>query len=73
MSDLKYQSWEWVEIQAEMEDDNNASSIMDEFTKEQQEFTSNKCYDCMSYLNAETNECDNNFCDGKIPEKYRQQ
>lgn len=27
----KYQSWEWVNIQQEMEDDENSRSIMDEF------------------------------------------
>ena len=36
MSDLKYQSCEWVEIQKEMYEDENKGSIMDEFiiTKE---------------------------------------
>jgi len=71
MSYDKYQTWEWVEIQKEMYEDENTPSIMDEFTKEQQEFTSNKCSDCMSYLNEETEECENNFCVGKIPQEYR--
>ena len=59
MSYLKYQSWEWVEIQKEI------------YEEEKEEFTSNKCSDCMSYLDEETEECNNNFCDGKIPEEYR--
>ena len=29
----KYQSWEWVNIQAEMEEDENSPSIMDDFKK----------------------------------------
>ena len=36
MSDLKYQSWEWVEIQKEMYEDENTPDIMDEF-KEKEE------------------------------------
>ena len=27
----KYQSWEWVNIQQEIEEDENSGSIMDEF------------------------------------------
>ena len=38
MTDLYYQSWEWVEIQKEMHEDENAKSIMDEFSKEKEEF-----------------------------------
>ena len=38
MSDLKYQSWEWVEIQKEMHEDENAPDIMDEF-KEKEEMS----------------------------------
>ena len=45
----------------------------DLFLEEKEEFLSNKCSDCMNYLNEETEECDNNFCIGKIPEEYRQQ
>ena len=45
----------------------------DLYLEEKEEFLSNKCSDCMSYLNEETEECDNNFCIGKIPEEYRQQ
>lgn len=45
MTDLYYQSWEWVEIQKEMHEEENASCIMDEF-KEKEEFLSNKCSDC---------------------------
>ena len=33
MSYEKYQSWEWVSIQQEMEEDENSPSIMDEFKK----------------------------------------
>ena len=33
MTDLYYQSSEWVEIQKEMHEDENAKSIMDEFKK----------------------------------------
>lgn len=29
----KYQSWEWVNIQEEMEEDENSPSIMDDFKK----------------------------------------
>ncbi len=58
MNYLKYQSWEWVEIQKEM------------YEEEKKEFLSNKCSDCMSYLNEETEECDNKFCVGKIPQEY---
>jgi len=29
----KYQSWEWVNIQKEMEEDENSPSIMDDFKK----------------------------------------
>lgn len=29
----KYQSWEWVNIQQEIEEDENSGSIMDEFNK----------------------------------------
>ena len=45
----------------------------DVYSEEKEEFLSNKCSECMSYLNEETEECDNNFCVGKIPEEYRQQ
>ncbi len=38
MSDLKYQSWEWVEIQKEMYEDENTPDIMDEF-KEKEEMS----------------------------------
>ena len=31
MTDLYYQSWEWVEIQKEMHEEENAPDIMDEF------------------------------------------
>ena len=31
MTDLKYQSSEWIEIQKEMDEDKNSKSIMDEF------------------------------------------
>ena len=44
----------------------------DLYLEEKEEFLSNKCSDCMNYLNEETEECDNNFCVGKIPEEYRQ-
>lgn len=43
----------------------------DVYSEEKEEFLSNKCSECMSYLNEETEECDNNFCVGKIPEEYR--
>jgi hypothetical protein len=43
----------------------------DLYLEEKEEFLSDKCSDCMSYLNEETEECDNNFCIGKIPEEYR--
>ena len=33
MSYDKYQSWEWVNIQKEMEEDENSPSIMDDFKK----------------------------------------
>ena len=33
MSYNKYQSWEWVNIQIEMEEDENSPSIMDDFKK----------------------------------------
>ena len=41
MTDLSYQSSEWVEIQKEMHEDENAKSIMDEFIEEKEEFLSN--------------------------------
>ena len=43
----------------------------DVYLEEKEEFLSNKCSECMNYLNEETEECDNNFCVGKIPEEYR--
>ena len=37
MSYDKYQSWEWVNIQKEMEEDENSPSIMDDFKKQRYE------------------------------------
>ena len=38
----------------------------DIYQQEQQDFYSDKCPCCMSYLNEETEECENNFCESKI-------
>ena len=40
----------------------------DLYLEEKEGFLSDKCSHCMSYLNEETEECDNNFCLGKIEE-----
>jgi hypothetical protein len=41
------------------------------YQKEKEEFMKDKCSHCMEYLNEDTEECDNNFCEGKIPTEYR--
>ena len=41
------------------------------YQKEREEFMSDKCPHCMGYLNEDNEECDNNFCEGKIPPEYR--
>lgn len=43
----------------------------DTYQKEKEEFMSDKCSDCMGYLDEDTDECDNNFCEGKIPLEYK--
>lgn len=40
------------------------------YLQEKKEFMSDKCSCCMTYLN-EDNECENNFCESKIPSEYR--
>ena len=35
------------------------------YQQEKEEFMSDKCCHCMKYLNAETNECDNNWCESR--------
>jgi len=39
------------------------------FQIEQNEFYSDKCPHCMSYIDENDN-CNNNFCNSKIPEGY---
>jgi hypothetical protein len=41
------------------------------YQEEKKEFMSDKCSDCMHYLDEETNECKNKFCEGKIPDEFR--
>ena len=53
MTDLKYQSSEWVEIQKEMNEDENSKSIMDEFEK--------KMKLNFNYSNELTNKVKNNW------------
>ena len=43
----------------------------DTYQKEKEEFMSDKCSDCMGYLDKDADECDNNFCEGKIPPEYK--
>ncbi len=43
----------------------------DTYQKEKEEFMSDKCSDCMGYLDEDTDECDNDFCEGKIPPEYK--
>ena len=40
------------------------------YLQEKEEFMSDKCSCCMTYLNKD-NECENNFCQSKIPSEYR--
>ena len=40
------------------------------YLQEKEEFMADKCSCCMNYLN-EDNECENNFCESKIPIEYR--
>jgi len=49
MSDLKYQSSEWIEIQKEMYEDENTPSIMDEF-KEKEEMSTEQKIDYLCNL-----------------------
>jgi hypothetical protein len=46
--------------------DTNSTS----FQIEQNQFHSDKCPDCMSYLDQK-GDCTNKFCDGLIPSEYR--
>tara|TARA_R100000149_G_C5849267_1_gene118567 strand:- start:776 stop:934 length:159 start_codon:yes stop_codon:yes gene_type:complete len=41
------------------------------YKKEKEDFMSDKCTHCMSYLNKENGECENNFCESKIPEEFK--
>ena len=40
------------------------------YNNEKEEFLSDKCGCCMSYLD-ENKECENVFCESKIPSEYR--
>ena len=35
------------------------------YCKEREDFLSDKCVSCMSYLDKETGNCSNNFCESK--------
>ena len=40
------------------------------YLQEKEEFMADKCSCCINYQN-EDNECENNFCESKIPIEYR--
>ena len=48
MTNLKYQSSEWVEIQKEMNEDENAKSIMDEFKEKEEINTREQALDVLT-------------------------